>query len=388
MFRKIAATTVSLLLASIMLTSCTSTNNNNQSKNSNRSSSTVNDKNSDNMDIAESESSAIENNSSENELEKSKNAKDELNNEIIKLEGFIDQNEGSASMDIVYDSAESDKKATWNDLLQLTNSQSKDIDFDLSASINAQWSDNSALFDISILDEDIVSFGCDEEYYYFDLSHIESVCKKAGIWDNNFEETNDNGIAMADLLQIIKIPKSELDDYLQEQDNMFNVEKNKISNIKETLKSIFSNDKLIESMKSISEKAKIDGEDIIINNITSEDMQDLKAIFSSIDPKLTDINTPSSLSADTENTINYRLKYDNEEIDQVHQISKTDLQNNVTSIYVSVSEKADVNLEQFYNAKSFKDIMGIEFKDFISLVQANAQSRTNSSNNDSAPSTM
>ena len=193
---------------------------------------------------------------------------------------------------------------------------------------------------------------------------------------------------MADLLQIIKIPKSELDDYLQEQDNMFNVEKNKISNIKETLKSIFSNDKLIESMKSISEKAKIDGEDIIINNITSEDMQDLKAIFSSIDPKLTDINTPSSLSADTENTINYRLKYDNEEIDQVHQISKTDLQNNVTSIYVSVSEKADVNLEQFYNAKSFKDIMGIEFKDFISLVQANAQSRTNSSNNDSAPSTM
>lgn len=271
---------------------------------------------------------------------------------LLKNNDF--SSEGSIGISLVMDDKSTDEQFSWSNI-------TSDIEaMDISLGLNATWQDDKIDASINIGDSAFTSLAYDTEFLYVDLSSLKEILTTAGYVDESLDTDLGNGYSMGDVFTIVKIPKTEIESLSS------GIVDEETTN---TLKEGLSQD-VIDELNNLSNKAEYDGEDIVISNLTKEDIKPLseaiKKSMSDTDMSAITDNIIEEEENDTNATLSYKLSYSKDSLNQVHTFIFDSDESTIT-MTVSINDKGNINLDNYANAKTIEEITNNDFT-FTTLV--------------------
>lgn len=313
-------------------------------------------------------------------------AKDALTEQINKLEGMADSEEGTITLKFTMTSPDSsaptismDNIAELSTALSGSDSDSDEdsatIDFNLDLSMNSYWKGEDGGFDISLGSTPAIALCAQGDDYYINLDGFSAVIAAANGSDETLTTDMGKGYTLADMLKGIKVSKTELGGLASQATGSTSGD---TTDVKAKLKEFVSNKELTDKLSSMAEGAEYTDGGITVNDISKEDVADLIKIVKSAVSSETGIDTDSALdildsAADGSDSseggaknmkINYTLTYSEDGISQEHKFTVTSDDGNF-DIVLGVKDKATaLDSSWISGAKTMEEYVGMSFTDF------------------------
>ena len=279
-------------------------------------------------------------------------ATEALTEQIDLLKNSDISSEGSVGISLIIDNKNTEEQFSWSALTSGVD------EMDINIGINASWKDDIMDAGISIGDQTFTSVAYDTEYLYIDLSCLKDLAIVGGYDENSLDTEIGTGYSMGDILTMIKIPKTEIETFTSGI-----VDDSTIDSFKSGLST-----EVVTEINALSEKAEYDDNDIVISNLSIDDVRPLlTAISSEVSKTGADIDPADITTEETSNAvINYRLSYSNDSLNQIHTFTVDD-DDQVITITFSVNNNSNVNLNNYNSAVTIEEITNNELS-FNTLV--------------------
>lgn len=312
-------------------------------------------------------------------------AKDALTEQINKLEGIADSEEGTVTLKFVMTSPDSsaptismdniaELSTAFSDADSDSDEDSTSIDFNLDLSMNSYWKGEDGGFDISLNSTPAIALYAQGDDYYINLDGFSAFIAAVNGSDETLTTDMGKGYTLADMLKGIKVSKAELESLASQATGSASGD----TDVKAKIKEFISNKELTDKLSSMAESAEYTDGGITVNDISKEDVADLVKIVKSAVGSETGIDTDSALdildsAADDSDSseggaknmkINYTLTYSDDGISQEHKFTVTSDDGNI-DIVLGVKDKATaLDSSWISGAKTMEEYVGMSFAEF------------------------
>lgn len=326
-------------------------------------------------------------------------AKDALTEQINKLEGMADSEEGTVTLKFVMTSPDSsaptismdniaELSTAFSDADSDSDEDSTSIDFNLDLSMNSYWKGEDGGFDISLDSTPTIALCAQGDDYYINLDGFSAFIAAVNGSDETLTTDMGKGYTLADMLKGIKVSKAELESLASQATGSTSGD----TDVKAKIKEFISNKELTDKLSSMAESAEYTDGGITVNDISKEDVADLVKIVKSAVGSETGIDTDSALdildsAADDSDSseggaknmkINYTLTYSDDGISQEHKFAVTSDDGNI-DIILGVKDKATaLDSSWISGAKTMEEYVGMSFTEFAGGMMGIGDTSSNS----------
>lgn len=326
-------------------------------------------------------------------------AKDALTEQINKLEGIADSEEGTVTLKFVMTSPDSsaptismdniaELSTAFSDADSDSDEDSTSIDFNLDLSMNSYWKGEDGGFDISLNSTPAIALCAQGDDYYINLDGFSAFIAAVNGSDETLTTDMGKGYTLADMLKGIKVSKAELESLASQATGSTSGD----TDVKAKIKEFISNKELTDKLSSMAESAEYTDGGITVNDISKEDVADLVKIVKSAVGSETGIDTDSALdildsAADDSDSseggaknmkINYTLTYSDDGISQEHKFTVTSDDGNI-DIVLGVKDKATaLDSSWISGAKTMEEYVGMSFTEFAGGMMGIGDTSSNS----------
>lgn len=358
MMKKVLAVTTALSMSCVMLAGCGSVED---------SSSTSGDK-----AVESGDKSATE-----------ITAKDALTEQLNKLEGMADSDEGTVTLKVTVTSPDSSAPTISMDNLSEmvadftstdSDTDSDTINFNIDLSMNSYWKGEDGGFDVSLGSTPAMALCAQGDDYYINLDGLSAFIIAANGSDETLTTDMGKGYTLADMLKGIKVSKAELESLASQTTGSTNDD----TDIKAKLKEFVSNKELTDKLSSMADNAEYTDGGIEVKDIAKEDIADLVKIVKSAVGSETGIDTNSALdvldsatddsdssASDAKNVkIDYALTYSDDGISQEHKFTITSDGGSLDIVFGVKDKATALDSSWIGNAKTMEEYVGMSFADF------------------------
>lgn len=295
--------------------------------------------------------------------------------QVSKIAELSGSDKGTIEINMDCDFASTDEKLTLESLLASANADmDEDTEFDLDIGVTAAWSGDKTSMDMGISDDNIISIYGDNESLCLDLSNLSGIVSEFGL---------DGEIAteLSKLFTVIKFNYAELKglaETISGEPMVGNESDMDAAEVKNILIATLTDEGLMNSLKSLSEKATIKEGKIEIHDISKEDLKNISdALEASVEKNgiedlMGDIDSPTILTDEDDDsgeeknvTIDYSLSYDDAKLDQVHEIKLVNDNGDKVTFEIKIKDSDSGLNDLSEKAKTFEEITGCSIEDYI-----------------------
>jgi hypothetical protein len=301
------------------------------------------------------------------------------NEQVSKIAELSDSDKGTVEINIDCDLASTDEKMTLESLLA---GADEDAEFDFGLGVTAAWSGDKASMDLGLSGDNLISIYGDTESLCLDISKLSGVLSELGL---DSEITTE----LSKLFTTIKFNYEEIQGLVETfsgesiDDSEADLD---AAEAKGKVVAVLTDEDLMSALKSLGEKATIKEGKIEIHDISKDDLKKIAdALEASVekndmDDLLSSIDNPTIIPDDIENdeektvTIDYSLSYDDDKLDQVHEIKVSNDSGDKVTFEIKVKDSDSGLNDLSEKAKTFDEIMGCSVEDYITKLMGSLMS--------------